>query len=158
MTEDSVFVEAPEGGTGTPPAKRRRFSIPMIVAAVIMFLAMVSYFVNGVLLLLDLGVFSRGLGSVSLVSGSLTSDGRRLVLAAVYLFFGALALAILVGFLLRRRRAWSAAMTWTALSLAINLVGYFIGQPRYLGMLAGVVLLLVLNQASVHSEFQLEGR
>jgi hypothetical protein len=153
-----VFVEAPDAGTGVPRAKRRRFSIPMIVAAAIMFLAMVSYFVNGALLLLHLGVFGHGLAGVRLVTGSLTPDGRRLVLAGVYLFFGVLALAGLLGFLLRRKWAWSAAMTWTALSLAINLVGYFVGQPRYLSMLAGVALLLVLNQSSVHREFQLEER
>ena len=158
MPEETVLVEAPKAGSGAPRAKRRRFSIPMIVAAVIMFLAMASYFVNGVLLLLDLGAFGNGLAGTMVAGGSLTSDGRRLVLAGVYLFFGALALAVLVGFLLRRKGAWSAAMTWTALSLAVNLVGYFLGQPRYLSMLAGVILLLVLNQASIHREFRLEER
>jgi hypothetical protein len=139
-------------------AERRRFSVPMIVASVIMFLAMASYFVNGVFLLLDLGVFRHGLVGSTVAGGSLTPDGRRLVLAGVYLFFGVLALATLAGFLLKRKRAWSAAMTWTALSLTVGLVSYFIGQPRYLSMLAGVVLLLVLNQASIHREFQLEER
>ena len=91
--------------------------------------------------------------------GSLTSDGRRLVLAGVYLFFGAVALAVLVGFLLRRRWAWSAAMTWTALSLAIDLVGYFHRTTSVSCLCsAGVILLLVLNQASIHREFRLEER
>ncbi len=157
MPEGIVDGEVPQGAR-VPRTERRRFSIPMIVAAAIMFLAMASYFVNGVLLLLDLGAFGNGLAGTMVARGSLTSDGRRLVLAGVYLFFGAVALAILVGFLLRRRGAWSAAMTWTALSLAIGLVGYFLGQPRYLSMLAGVILLLVLNQASIHREFRLEER
>lgn len=159
MTEENTVTDqGPPAAGGAPLVRRRRLSIPMLVAAVIMFLAMASYFVNGVLLLLDLGVFTRGLAGVTAATGSLTTDGQRLVLAGVYLLFGALALVILVGFLLRRRRAWTAAMTWTALSLAINLVGYFIGQPRYLAMLAGVILLLVLNQASLHQEFRLEER
>jgi len=158
MPEETAVVEAPQGAQGGPRTERRRFSIPMIVAAVIMFLAMASYFVNGVLLLLDLGVFTRGLAGVTAATGSLSADGQRLVLAGVYLFCGVLALVGLVGFLLRRRWAWSAAMTWTALSLVINLVGYFVGQPRYLSMLAGVVLLLVLNQKSLHREFRLEER
>lgn len=158
MPEDAVVGDTPQAVGGAPRAERRRFSIPMIVAAVIMFVAMVGYFLNGVFLLLDLGLFTRGLGAASTVAGSLTPEGEQLVLAGVYLFFGAVALAVLLGFMLRRRRAWTAAMTWTALSLAVNLVGYFIGQPRYLSMLGGVVLLLVLNQASVHREFQLEER
>lgn len=158
MPEETVFGDAPQAVGGAPRAERRRFPIPMIVVAVIMFLAMAGYFLNGVFLLLDLGLFTRGLGAASAVAGSLTPEGERLVLAGVYLFFGAVALAVLVGFMLRRRRAWSAAMSWTALSLAVNLISYFIGQPRYLSMLGGVVLLLLLNQASIHREFQLEGR
>lgn len=130
----------------------------MLVAAAIMFLAMASYVTYGLLLLLDLGVFSRGLTGLSVVQGSLTTDGRRLVLAGFFLFFAVFALVVLVGFLLRRRWGWSGAMTWTALSLVLNLVAYFEGQPRYLSMLAGVVLLLVLNQASLHREFRLEER
>jgi hypothetical protein len=157
MPEETVLVEAPKAGKGAPRTGRR-FSIPMIVAAVIMFLAMVGYFLNGVFLLLDLSVFGRGIAGMAAASGALTQDWQRLVLAGVYLFFGALALVVLVGFLLRRKRAWSAAMTWTALSLTINLVVYFVGQPRYLSMLAGVVLLLVLNQGSLHREFRLEER
>ncbi len=156
MSEETVVGGTPQAAEGVARAERRRFSIPMIVAAVIMFLAMVGYFLNGVFLLLDLSVFGRGIAGIADASGALTADWQRLVLAGVYLFFGALALVVLVGFLLRRKRAWSVAMTWTALSLAINLVVYFVGQPRYLSMLAGVVLLLVLNQKSLHREFRLE--
>jgi len=141
---------------GESPQAGRRFSLPMLVACVLMFLAMASYFVNGVLLLLDLGVFRGKLSDAIVSVGALTSDGKRLVLAGVYLFFGALALAFLIGFLLRRPWAWSAAMTWTAITLAVNLVSYFEGTPRYLTMLGCVILVLVLNQASVHKEFRLE--
>jgi hypothetical protein len=141
-----------------PVTRRRRFSIPIIIAAAIMFLTMASYVANGVLVLLDLDVFGRGLGTASVAAGALTPEGERLVLASVYLFFGAIALAILVGFLLLRKWAWSAAMTWTALTLGVGLVAYFAGEPHYLSMLAGVVLLLVLNQAAVHRAFQMEER
>lgn len=158
MPEETVVGDTPQVAEGVPRAKRRRFSIPMIVVAAIMFLAMAGYFLNGVFLLLDLRVFGRGIAGMAAASGALTADWQRLVLAGVYLFFGVLALVVIVGFLLRRRRAWSAAMTWTALSLAINLVVYFVGQPRYLSMLAGVVLLFALNQSSLHREFRLDGR
>jgi hypothetical protein len=158
MKEETVAGDVSQAEKGAPRAERRRFSIPMIVAAVIMFLAMAGYFVNGVFLLLDLTVFGNGIAGIAARSGALTEDWQRLVLAGVYLFFGTLALVVLAGFLLRRQRAWSAAMTWTAISLAVNLVVYFVGQPRFLSMLAGVVLLLVLNQASVHREFRLEER
>jgi uncharacterized membrane protein len=141
-----------------PAPKRRRFSIPILVAAAIMFLTMASYAVNGILLFLDLDVFGRGFGTASVAAGALTPRGERLVLGSVYLFFAAIALAVLVGFLLLRKWAWSAAMTWTALTLAVGLVAYFIQEPHYLSMLAGVVLLLVLNQAAVHQAFRMDER
>jgi hypothetical protein len=130
----------------------------MIIAGAIMFLVMASYFVNGIFLLLDLGVFTKGLTGTQLTTTELTVEGELLVLAGFYLFFGVLALAVLVGFLTKRKWAWSAAMTWTSLSLAANLVAYFHGNPRYLTMLGLVTLFLVLNQASVHKEFRLEER
>jgi membrane-anchored protein YejM (alkaline phosphatase superfamily) len=141
-----------------PVSPRRRFSIPIIIAAVIMFLTMASYVANGILLLLDLDVFGRGFGTASVAAGALTPEGTQLVLASVYLFFGAIALVILVGFLFKRRWAWSVTMTWTAITLAVGLVAYFTGEPHYLSMLAGVVLLLVLNQAAVHREFGIDRR
>lgn len=130
----------------------------MTVAAVIMFLATASYFATGVILLFAVELFSRVLAGRAVAAGVLTADGWLLVLAGVYLFIGVLGLVVLVGFLLRRKRAWSAAMTWTAVSLATNLVSYFTGEPRYLSMLAGVILLLVLNQTSLHRAFRIEGR
>jgi hypothetical protein len=140
-----------------PVAERRRFSMPMIVAAVIMFLVMCSYTARGVSLLLHQDVFG-GQGVVAVVAGALTPEGREVILGGVHLFFAAVALAVLIGFLLKRTWAWSAAMTWTAISLLIGLVSYFTGDPGYLNMLGAVVLLLVLNQASVHQEFRIEGR
>jgi hypothetical protein len=159
MPDETVVGEVPQAEKGAPPASRRRFSIPMIVAAVIMFLAMASYFFYGLLfLLVGLGAIIDQSAGVAANSALVTVERLNLVLAGLYLFFGVLALVVLAGFLLKRRRAWSAAMTWTALSLAVNLVSYSKGEPRYLSMLACVVLLLVLNQASVHREFRLEGR
>jgi membrane-anchored protein YejM (alkaline phosphatase superfamily) len=141
-----------------PVAKRRRFSIPILIAAAIMFLTMASYVANGILLFLDLDVFGRGFGTASVAAGALTPEGERLVLGSVYLFFAAIALVVLVGFLLLRGWAWSAAMTWTAITLAVGLVAYFIGESHYLSMLAGVILMLVLNQAAVHRAFRIEER
>ncbi len=160
MPEEKQVADAPQANeeAARPAKRRRRMSAPLVVAALIMFLAMASYFANGVSLLLELDVFTRGLGNASVAAGALTPEGQRLVLGGVYLFFGALALIFLIGFLLRRRWAWVATMTWTALSLIVGLVAYFSGQPKYLSMLAGVVLLLVLNQTSVHQEFQVEAR
>ncbi len=156
MKDEMVFAAAPETPEAVPAAERRRLSAPMIVAAAIMFLAMASYFANGVLLLLDLGVLTKGVAGVTVADGGLTTEGQRLVFAGVYLFFGVLALAVIVGFLLQRKRAWSAAMTWTALALFVDLVAYFSGEHRYLSMLAEVVVLLLLNQASIHRRFRLE--
>jgi hypothetical protein len=159
MPEETGVGEVPQAEKGTSPPESRRFSIPMIVAAVIMFLAMASYLFYGLLfLLVGLGaVIDQSIGAAA-NSALVTVETLNLVLAGLYLFFGALAMVVLVGFLLKRRRAWSAAMTWTALSLAVNLVSYFKGEPRYLSMLACVVLLLVLNQASLHRTFRLEAR
>jgi hypothetical protein len=158
MPEETGVGEAAQVPGRTPRADRRRFSIPMIIAAVIMFLAMASYFVIGVITLFAAGLVSAGLAGTMVAAGALTAEGRLLVVACLYLFYGVLGLVVLVGFLLKRRRAWSAAMTWTAVSLATSLVSYFKGEPRYLTMLGGVVLLLVLNQASLHREFHIERR
>jgi hypothetical protein len=159
MKEETVVGEVPQGETGKSPPESRRFSMPMIVAAVIMFLAMASYFFYGLLFLfVGLGAITDQSAGVVANSALVTVETLNLVLAGLYLFFGVLAAVVLVGFLLRRKRAWSAAMTWTALSLALNLVSYFKGEPRYLSMLACVVLLLVLNQATLHRAFQIEGR
>jgi hypothetical protein len=156
--EQRTGVEEATEQAHLPVVRRRRLSIPVIIAAAIMFLTMASYVANGLLLLLDLDVFGQGLGPESVAAGALTPEGERLVLAGAYLFFGAVALVVLVGFLLKRGWAWSAAMTWTAIILAVGLVAYFVGEPHYLSMFAGVVLLLVLNQAAVHREFRIGER
>ena len=160
VNRDEQAAQAAQAAEGArlPVTRRRRFSIPIIIAAAIMFLTMASYIANGVLLFLDLDVFGRGLGVSSVAAGALTPEGVALALGSVYLFFGAIALAVLVGFLLLRKWAWSAAMTWTATTLAVGLVAYFAGEPHYLSMLAGVVLLLVLNQAAVHRAFRMQER
>ncbi len=105
MPEEKQVADAPQANEAAarPAKRRRRMSAPLVVAALIMFLAMASYFANGVSLLLELDVFTRGLGNASVAAGALTPEGQRLVLGGVYLFFGALALIFLIGFLLRRR-------------------------------------------------------
>lgn len=125
----------------------------MLVAAFILALTMGSYFARGFLLLLNLGVLEGKIPPITLGEGFLSPVGERLVLAGFYLFFGVVALAILVGFFLRKRWAWTTAMTWTAASLALNLVAYFQDRPNYLTMAEAVVMMLVLNQAAVHHAF-----
>lgn len=132
---------------------RHGASVPMLIAAFILALTMGSYFARGFLLLLNLGVLEGKIPPITLGEGFLTPLGERLVLAGFYLFFGVVALVILVGFFWRRRWAWTAAMTWTAASLALNLVAYFRGRPNYLTMVEAVVMMLVLNQAAVHRVF-----
>lgn len=139
-----------------PAVKRRRFPIPIIIASVIMFFALAVYFANGIFLLIDLGLFGTGRGVAATMAGALTPEGRQMILGAVFLFFGVVALAIEVGFILRQKWAWSGAMTWTAITLLAYLIAYFIGEPVYPGMLVGLVLLLVLNLAEVHREFRIE--
>jgi hypothetical protein len=159
VTDQTEVAKVPQGVATAASSPKRGLSVPMIVAAVIMFLAMASYFFYGLLFLfVGLGAITDQSAGVVANSALVAVETLNLVLAGLYLFFGALAMVVLVGFLLRRRRAWSAAMTWTALSLALNLVSYFKGEPRYLSMLACVVLLLVLNQATLHRAFQIEGR
>ncbi len=158
MADLTEVTEAPRDAGVPAQPRRRRLSVPMIIAAAIMFLTIASYFANGLQLLLNLGIFKNRVGGVAVLAGALTPEGERLVLAIFYLFLGALALLFLTGFLLKFKWGWSAAMTWTALGLAMNLVGYFRGEPRYLSMLGCVVLLLVLNQASLHREFHVGER
>jgi hypothetical protein len=153
VTDQTEVAKVPQSAATAASGPKSGFSMPMIVAAVIMFLAMASYFVNGILLLLDLGVLKGTMVGSAVRDGALTPQGQRLVLAIFSLLFGALALVFFIGFVLKRKWGWSGAMTWTALVLAFNLVAYYRGEPRYLSMLASVVVLLVLNQASVHRVF-----
>ncbi len=92
----------------------------MLIAVFILALTTGSYFARGFLLLLNLGVLEGKIPPITLGEGLLTPLGERLVLAGFYLFFGVLASVILVGFFLRLRWAWTAAMTWTAASLATD--------------------------------------
>jgi hypothetical protein len=152
--DGEVLRENTAGKDGRPPRRGRgRASVPMLIAAFILALTMGSYLTRGFLLLLNLGVLEGKIPPITLGEGLLTPLGERLVLAGFYLFFGLVALLILVGFFLRRRWAWTAAMTWTAASLALNLVAYFRGKPNYLTMVEAVVMMLVLNQAAVHRVF-----
>ncbi|NLV72233.1 MAG: hypothetical protein GXY46_06445, partial [Actinobacteria bacterium] len=88
-----------------------------------------------------------------IASGTLTAAGREVVVSSFMLVFGVAALGILVGFLLRRRWAWTAGMTWAAVSLALGLLNYFRGEPQYLSMVTGIALMLALNAAVVKQAF-----
>lgn len=146
--DDIQAAEAARGGR-----RQRGASVPMWIAAFILILTMGTYFARGILLLFDLGVLEGRIPPLTLADGVLSPVGERLVLAGFYLFFGVLALSILIGFLRRRRWAWTAAMTWTVASLALNLVNYFDGTANYITMFEGVVMMLALNQAGVHRVF-----
>lgn len=134
------------------PAKQGRFSLAAFVAGCIVLVVLAARFYYGFRDLSDLGV----LGSAAvppLSDHGLTDAGRQLIVAGLHLALGVTGLAILAGLLLKRRRAWVAAMTWVSVSLALNLVLYFSGEPHYPRMLGGVIVMLVLNQAPVHRAF-----
>jgi uncharacterized membrane protein len=156
---EGAAVTASDGEPGQvaeSDRKRPRTPVAVLIAAAILILVTLSYFARGILLLFSLDVLERTPSLVSQVAGALTPEGRLFVLACFYLAFGVLALVILVGFFRRKRWAWTAAMTWTAASLALNLVSYFEGEPDFLTMLAAVVMMLVLNQTAVHRAFDVQ--
>jgi hypothetical protein len=133
--------------------KGRRPSVTTVIAAFIIFVAVFAHLYYGLSALFDLGVLGSAKVPPLWAGARLTEAGRQLFTAGFELALGAAALAILVGFLRTRRWAWVAAMTWVTVSLALGLVDYFSGEPHYLKMLAGVVLMLVLNQAALHRSF-----
>jgi hypothetical protein len=158
---DRIHVETTEEKGSQSPAQSRRRSrrLPVFVgiAAFLLALAATYYFLVGVGSLIDLGLFS-GLPAPDFVVGeTLTAEGSQFVVAVIALVFGAIALAILVGFLLRLRWAWTAAMTWGAMSMALNLVNYFRDEPNYLSMFISAVFILLLNLATVQRGFRKVG-
>ena len=137
-------------------SERRRRGLPVFVSVSALLLALhAGYnFLVGIGSLIDLGVFS-GLPLPDFVIGeTLTAEGSEFVVAVMALVFGAIALAILVGFLLRQSWAWTAAMTWGALSMVLNLVNYFRDEPNYLSMFVNAVFILILNLATVQRAFR----
>ena len=138
-----------------PVHKGRRPSVATVIAALIISVAVFAHLYYGFSALFDLGVLGSTKVLPFFADGGLTEAGRQLFNAGFELALGVAALAILVGFLRTRRWAWVAAMTWVAVALALGLVDYFSGEPRFLKMLAGVVLMLMLNQAALHRSFRI---
>jgi hypothetical protein len=137
-------------------SEKRRGGLPVFVTVTAFLLALHAGYnlLIGVGSLIDLGVFS-GLPLPDFVIGeTLTAEGSQFVVSIIALVFGTIALVILVGFLLRQPWAWTAAMTWGALSMALNLVNYFRHDPNYLSMLVNAVFILVLNLATVQRAFR----
>jgi len=131
----------------------RRFPVAMIVVTLILVIQVVSYFFTAISSFFSLGVVGSGIVARFIASGTLTAAGREVVVSSFMLVFGVAALGILVGFLLRRRWAWTAGMTWAAVSLALGLLNYFRGEPQYLSMVTGIALMLALNAAVVKQAF-----
>lgn len=134
-------------------ARRRRFPVATIVATLILVVQVFSYFFTAISSFFSLGVVGSGIAAQFTARGTLTAAGREVVVSSFMLAFGVAALGILVGFLLRKKWAWTAAMTWAAVSLALGLVNYFREEAQYLSMLVGVVLMLALNAAVVKRAF-----
>ena len=141
------------GPAATVGTEKDRPTAAIVAAAFIIFLVVVVHLYNGITGLFDLGVFGSGTVPPFVAADSLTEAGRALFAAGFELAYGAGSLVILIGFLRGKRWAWVAAMTWITISLAIGLWRYFGDRPEYLNMLAGVVLVLVLNLSAVHRAF-----
>ena len=142
-------MNSPKGMDARAGAPRHRFPVAMIVVALILVIQMVSYFITAITSLFSLGVVGSGLAAQFIGQGTLTEAGREAAVSGFTLAFGVVALGILVGFLLRKKWAWTVGMSWAAVALALGLINYFQGQPQYLSMATGVVLMLALNSTVV---------
>jgi len=76
----------------------------------------------------------------------------------LYLILALVTLFIALELWLVRRWAWLAAMTLQGFSLLAALFGYLRGQPNYISMVLGIVLVLHLNQAEVQAVFRRPSR
>ena len=81
-----------------------------------------------------------------------------LLLGALAFVVGWQVLVSALGVYWQRPWAWSVAMTLQALSLAEGLANYVHGDPDYVLMLAGVVVVVVLNQEEVREAFGARSR
>lgn len=135
------------------PDSGRRPSVPVAVVSVFIFIESAFSLFTGAATLFSLGVLGSAPAPAFVDNGRLTSDGTVLLTATLFVVLGVVALVILVGFLLRRRWAWVAAMTMVTLSITLDVVKYFRGKPSYVSMLVDVVLVLALNQSLVQSAF-----
>jgi hypothetical protein len=130
------------------PRRRRRFKRPSAVTLVAWL-----FFLHFVLLLLFGSIFWPG-GQLDLTEFRPTGEpGPALVLEAVFISLGLLALVVSLGLFRLKRWAWLLAMTMEGLNLASALIAYRVGHPEYVTMALGVVTVLALNQREVRQAF-----
>jgi hypothetical protein len=103
-----------------------------------------------------------GSGALALLPlvGAANGAVRRfdLLLGALAFVVGWQVLVAALGVYWQRPWGWSVAMTLQALSLAEGLANYVYGHPDYVLMLAGVVVVAVLNQEEVREAFGARSR
>ena len=105
------------------------------------------------LLLLSGSIFWPG-GQLDLGAFRPTRDpGPDLTLEAVFVSLALLALVVSFGLFRLKRWAWLLAMTMEGLNLASALVAYRVGNPEYLTMVVGIVIVLALNGREVRETF-----
>jgi hypothetical protein len=129
------------------PRRRGRFKRPSAVTLVAWL-----FFLNFVLLLSG-SIFWPG-GQIDLTEFRPAREpGPALVLQAVFISLGLLALVISLGLFRLKRWAWLLAMTMEGLNLASALIAYRVGHPEYVTMVVGIFTVLALNQREVRQAF-----
>ena len=98
-------------------------------------------------------VFTHGFSGPLFTGWRLTSLGADLLSSITYLVLALAGIVVLIGFLRLHRWSWLLLMTWTGVSLAISLVGYFYGRPNFVVMASNVVIAFALNLTDVQRIF-----
>ncbi len=70
-----------------------------------------------------------------------------------FILLSILFLVVAVALFQMRVWAWKAAITLQGIGLMTALIGYLRGQPNYIGMVMGIILVLYLNLDDVQSAF-----
>jgi lysylphosphatidylglycerol synthetase-like protein (DUF2156 family) len=140
-------------------SKRKR-PVAVTVVGLIAMAVVILYLVLAALILLGLGVFQTGhIPSGPWWEGLKPTQLGKLLFEVVYLLIlGLVTFLIAINFILMRRWAWVALMTWTGITLALNLMRYLYGSPDYFSMFLAVVLVLAMNQADVQQVFGIQHR
>jgi preprotein translocase subunit Sec61beta len=141
------------GSIGQHETQDKRPTVALTFVAFIILLIAAAHLYRGISAFFELGIFGKDLAPPFFADGGLTEAGRLLFGAGFDLAIGVACLALLTGFLRRRRWAWVTAMTWVAIALAAGVVRYFVSEAYFLNMLADVVLMLLLNLTAVHRAF-----
>lgn len=141
-------MAAPSLTFAPPPVRRRRFRRPSAVTLVAWL-----FFLQFVQLLISGSIFWPG-GRLDLAEFRPTREpGPNLLLEAIFISLGLLALVVSMGLFRLKRWAWLLAMTMEGLNLASALLAYRLGQPEYVTMGIGVLAVLALNQREVRQFF-----